>query len=137
MPFRLVFWVRDCTINNKCISCVLFGQRDRSLHQVCIQTRCKADMVTVRAEVFHYLSLNQNSDVVFQNGLALVLRDDFIKLGINGLRVVGMAVCLVQILTKSFEPGLIINNKHFFPPLTFWYLGVRQFSVSKFNLLLT
>src|SRR5699024_6715619 len=104
---------------------VLFRQCNGGLNQVSVKTRSKADVVTVRSEVFHYFALNQNSNVVIQNGFALMLFDDFIELCINSLRRVGVAVCLVQILTKSFEPGLIINNKHFFPPLTFWYLGVR------------
>ena len=80
------------------------GQRDSGLNQVCVETRREADVVAVRAEVFHYFSLNQNSDVVIQNGLALMLRDDFIKLGVDGLRIMSMAIRLVQILTKSFKP---------------------------------
>ena len=104
MPLRVVFRMRYCTVDDKCIAGVLFGQRDSGLNQVCIETRREADVVAVRAEVFHYFSLNQNSDVVIQNGLALMLRDDFIKLGVDGLRIMSMAIRLVQILTKSFKP---------------------------------
>src|SRR5699024_1269779 len=86
------------------IASVLFGQRDRGLNHVWIETRREAYVVAVRSLVFHYFSLYLIRDVIIQNGLPLMLRDDFIKLVVDGLRIMSMAIRLVQILTKSFKP---------------------------------
>src|SRR5699024_11905592 len=72
MPLRVVLRMGYCAVDDQCIASVLFGQRDSGLIQVCIETRCEAYVVAVRAEVVHYFSHNLNCDLAISNFIAFM-----------------------------------------------------------------